>query len=132
MPKFLWLLKPLKLKNLHLKPFDIVRGTRVSLFLLLPNGQNRQKKNNLKEGVFVNSALNLQCHIGKNTLLRTAFSAILPTGFIKQPKSNAKMRGILTTTQRPLTPFKIFQFTSHLFQTFYKFTNSLILTQVHK
>jgi len=46
MPKFLWLLKPLKLKNLHLKPFDIVRGTRVS----------------------------------KNTLLRTAFSAILPTG----------------------------------------------------
>jgi len=33
-----------------------------------------------KECVFVNSAFKLQCHIVKNTLLHTAFSAILPTG----------------------------------------------------
>jgi len=35
------------------------------------------KKSSLKQRVFVNSALKLQCH---NTLLQTAFSAILPTG----------------------------------------------------
>jgi len=29
---------------------------------------------------FVNSALKIQCHAVKNTLLLTAFSAILPTG----------------------------------------------------
>jgi len=44
-----------------------------------PSAQNRQKKS-LKEGVFVSSALKIQCHIVKNTLLHTAFSAILRTG----------------------------------------------------
>jgi len=34
----------------------------------------------LKECIFVNSALKIQCHVVKNTLLETAFSAILPTG----------------------------------------------------
>jgi len=34
---------------------------------------------NLKECVFVNTALKIQCHIVKKTLLQTAFSAILPT-----------------------------------------------------
>jgi len=39
------------------------------------------EKSNLKECVFVNSALNtVQCYIVKNTLLHTAFSAILPSG----------------------------------------------------
>jgi len=33
----------------------------------------------LKECVFDNLALKIQCQIVKNTLLRTAFSAILPT-----------------------------------------------------
>jgi len=35
------------------------------------------------EGVrfFVNSAFKLQCHIVKNTVLQTAFLAILPTGW---------------------------------------------------
>jgi len=33
------------------------------------------------EGVrFVNSALKIQCHVVKKTILQTAFSAILPTG----------------------------------------------------
>jgi len=38
-----------------------------------PSGQNRQKKQS--EGV----RFKRQCHIVKNTLLKTAFSAILPT-----------------------------------------------------
>jgi len=33
--------------------------------------------------VFVNSALKIQCHVVKHTLLRTAFSAILPTGIVE-------------------------------------------------
>jgi len=45
------------------------------------NGKNRQKSS-LKKCVFVNSALNIQCHVIKNTLLQTAFSAILPTGIL--------------------------------------------------
>jgi len=38
------------------------------------------EKSSLKECVFVNWALKIQCHVVKNTLLQTAFSAILPTG----------------------------------------------------
>ena len=34
----------------------------------------------LEEGVFVESAFNMRCHIVKNTLLHTAFSVILPAG----------------------------------------------------
>jgi len=34
------------------------------------------KKYNLKECVFVNSALKMKCHIVKNTLLQAAFLAI--------------------------------------------------------
>jgi len=34
----------------------------------------------VQECVFVNSALKVQCHFVKNTLLQIAFSAILPTG----------------------------------------------------
>jgi len=41
----------------------------------------KMAKNSLKEWVFVNSALKIQCHIVKNTLLQTAFSAILPIGW---------------------------------------------------
>jgi len=43
-----------------------------------PSEKNRQKYS-LKECVIDNSALKIQCHIIKNTLLQTAFSAILPT-----------------------------------------------------
>ena len=32
------------------------------------------------EGVFVESAFNMQCHMVKNTLLHIAFSAIVPAG----------------------------------------------------
>jgi len=46
----------------------------------LPSGQITKKKNNLKEYVYVNSALKIQYHTVKNTLLQTAFSAILPAG----------------------------------------------------
>ena len=38
----------------------------------------------LEEGVFVESALKMQCHIHKNTLLHIAFSAILPAGYCLQ------------------------------------------------
>jgi len=41
------------------------------------------KKNNLKECVFVNSALKMQCCIVKNTLLQTAFLAIVLTGWYR-------------------------------------------------
>jgi len=41
----------------------------------IPSGQNCQK-NSLKECVFVNLALKIKCHIVKNTLIQTAFSAI--------------------------------------------------------
>jgi len=34
--------------------------------------------------VFVNLALKIQCHVVKNTLLQTAFSAILPTGRLER------------------------------------------------
>ena len=39
---------------------------------------SRQKT--LEEGVFVESAFNMRCHVVKNTLPHTAFSAILPAG----------------------------------------------------
>ena len=44
--------------------------------------QSRQKllKVTSEEWVFIKLALNIQCHIVKNTLLHTAFSAILPAG----------------------------------------------------
>jgi len=42
-----------------------------------PSGQNRQKKQS--EGVFVNSALKLQCHVVKNNTPTDCFSAIFPT-----------------------------------------------------
>jgi len=41
-------------------------------------------KNSLKECVFVNSTLKIQCHIVKCTFLQTVFSAILPTGLAKK------------------------------------------------
>jgi len=43
------------------------------------SGKNLQKKkkNSQKECVFINSALKLQCHVFKNKLLQTGFSAIL-------------------------------------------------------
>jgi len=44
-----------------------------------PSGQNYQK-NNLKEFVFVTSALKIQGHVVKNTLIQTAFSVFLATG----------------------------------------------------
>jgi len=46
-----------------------------------PTGQNRQKsslkKSSLKECVFVNSALKIECQIVKNTLLRTVFFGMI-------------------------------------------------------
>jgi len=48
----------------------------------MPSGQNLQKKQS--EGVsafFFSSALKIQYHIVKNTLLQTAFSAIFPTEY---------------------------------------------------
>jgi len=46
--------------------------------------------NSLKECVFVNSALNIHCHIVKNTFLQIAFSAILPTGYKINKKQTRK------------------------------------------
>jgi len=46
--------------------------TFFSIFRLFPVGKNRQK-NNLKACVFVNSALKIHCHIGKNTLLHMGY-----------------------------------------------------------
>jgi len=45
----------------------------VRRIMTLPSGQNRQKSSP-KECVFVDSALEIQCHIVKNALLQTAFS----------------------------------------------------------
>jgi len=45
----------------------------------VPSGQNGQKIS-LKECVYINSALKIQCIIVKNTLLQTAF---LPTGLVR-------------------------------------------------
>jgi len=65
-----------------IKTNDIeVNSTQSNDFLSLsttayPSGQNRQKSS-LKECV---SALKIQCHIVKNTLLQNDFSAILLTG----------------------------------------------------
>jgi len=54
-------------------------GCRDQAFRLQPSGQNRQK-NSLKCIFVINSALKIQCHIVKNTLLQTAFSVILSAG----------------------------------------------------
>jgi len=40
------------------------------------------KKSSLKECAFDNSAAKIQCYIVKNTLLQTAFSAVLTTGLV--------------------------------------------------
>jgi len=65
------------IRNLSLYWDFIVMDIPVSFenrFLMFsPSGQNSQR-NSLKECVFVNSSLKIQ-----NTLLQTAFSAILPT-----------------------------------------------------
>jgi len=44
-----------------------------------PSEKNHQK-HSLKESVFIDTALKIQCHVVKNALLQTAFSAILATG----------------------------------------------------
>jgi len=36
----------------------------------------------MKECIFINSALKIQCHAVKNTVLQTAFLAILPIGML--------------------------------------------------
>jgi len=46
------------------------------------NQNSQTNQISLKECIFFNSALKLQCNIVKNTLLQTAFSAILPTGYV--------------------------------------------------
>jgi len=46
--------------------------------MLLPSGQNRQKQSEEVRFLLVNSALKIQCHIVKKTLIKTAFLAILP------------------------------------------------------
>jgi len=48
---------------------------------LLPVGKTA-KKYSLKECVFVNLTLKIQCNVVKNTLLQTALSAILPAGLV--------------------------------------------------
>jgi len=53
----------------------------LSIQVIITQWKNH-KKNSLKECVFAISALKIQCHVVKNILLRTAFSAILPTGKI--------------------------------------------------
>ena len=50
-----------------------------SVLVRVPSRQNRQKVT-LEEGVSVESALKIQCHIHTDTLLHIAFSAILPAG----------------------------------------------------
>jgi len=58
-----------------------MRNLRLSISL--QNVGKIDKKNSVKECVFVNSALKIQCHVVNNTLLQTAFSAILPTGIVQ-------------------------------------------------
>jgi len=62
-----------------LKLSGIVRYITVTLLHSLLGGCHHALYT-LKECVFVNSALKLQYYIVKNTLLQTAFWAILPTG----------------------------------------------------
>jgi len=45
-----------------------------------PSQWAKSLKNSLKEYIFINSALKMQCRVVKNTLVQTAFSVILPTG----------------------------------------------------
>jgi len=47
------------------------------LFLV---GKIANKKNSLKDCVFVYSALEIQCHVVKNTPLQSVFSAMMPNG----------------------------------------------------
>jgi len=58
----------------------------IKLYLGYTSQWAKSPKNSLKEEyIFVNSALKIQCHhVVKNTLLQTAFSAILPTGVIQK------------------------------------------------
>ena len=52
------------------------------MILCLDQRTNPAGKNNTGGVIFVQSAFNIQCHIIQNTLLHTAFSAILPAGDI--------------------------------------------------
>jgi len=52
-----------------------------SISMQYPSEQNCQKYS-LKECVFVNSILKIQCRVVKSTLLQIAFSTILPTGIV--------------------------------------------------
>ena len=47
----------------------------------------------LEEGVFVESALKMQCHIHKNTLLHIAFSVILTAGLSLYENLNSLIFG---------------------------------------
>jgi len=71
------------LKNLCVPPFFQPKLIILNIFCnddIVTSQWTESPKNNLKECVYVNSALKIQCHIDKNTFLQTAFSAILSTG----------------------------------------------------
>ena len=70
-------------------------------YLNQPNRLNREKVT-LKEGVFVESVFNVQCHIVKNTLLHTAVYAILPAGNLSLALQNSKDLVWLFTSRRLL------------------------------
>jgi len=76
--------------NIHSKTNTVLQIPKITFLCLrnfqfqciqsVPSGQNRQKT---AWRSFINSALKIQCHIVKNTLLQNAqnaFSVILPTG----------------------------------------------------
>ena len=67
-------------------PYVIDSSRKLTIYLLIlwENG----KKVTVKEWVFVESAFKMQYHIVKNTLPRTAFSAILPAGL--EPEHDAR------------------------------------------
>ena len=51
--------------------------------ILVTSQSAKSLKRTLEEGVFVESAFNMRCHIVKNTLPHIDFSAILPAGLAK-------------------------------------------------
>jgi len=76
--------KVISLKKSGFKIFKVL--SRVVRFGLVLFDVNRfpvgkiSNRNSLSECVFVNSALKRQCYVVKNSLLKTTFSAFLPTG----------------------------------------------------
>ena len=64
------------------KDAHVPSDSSVKTIVALSSQPAKSLKSNttLEEGVFVESAFNMRCHIVNNTLFHIAFSAILPAG----------------------------------------------------